>query len=465
MNEPTPTPSLKEREAGIESHPNPPLAKGREGLIVAKFGGSSVADASQICKVRDIVLADARRRIVVVSAPGKRDGRDQKITDLLFAHHDDPHSGALDTIRRRFLEIAVGLGVDHARPWIDETCDALSSQPDPEWGASRGEYLCARIVAAFLDAAFVDAADIVRFDLDGNLVPEETYALATGRIAEEIPNRLVVIPGFYGQDTSGRVRCFSRGGSDITGSIIARAANASLYENWTDVSGMLMADPRVVDNPAPIREMTYREQRELSYMGASVLHEEAVFPVRQACIPIQIRNTDDPEAPGTRIVTERVAGPSRITGIAGRRGFAVISIEKAMMNRDISYGGRVLKVLEEHGVLYEHSPAAIDTFGVILTEAQLDGQAQTIVAEIDRVAKPDRIEVRRDIALIGVVGQGLARRVGVAASIFAALARSEVNIQLVNQWTSETNVIIGVAGVDYEKAIRAIYDEFRHDLD
>jgi aspartate kinase len=441
-------------------------------VIVTKFGGSSVADDGQIRKVRDIVVSDPRRRVVVVSAPGKRESTDRKITDLLFAHHayavgatGEDGARALSLIRERFLEIAVRLGVEQVCAGINDTCAAMAGSTDQEWIASRGEYLSALIIAAFLDAEFVDAADIIRFDAGGNFDPNVTYALTAERLAAaREQNRQVVVPGFYGSDNSGHIRCFPRGGSDITGSIVARSVSAEVYENWTDVSGMLVADPRVVTDPAPIPEMTYREQRELSYMGASVLHEEAVFPVREACIPIHIKNTNAPDAPGTRIVTARVSDERRITGIAGRRGYAVMSIEKAMMNRDITYGGKVLKVLEEHGVLYEHSPAAIDTFGLILTEDQMDGCGQSIIAEIDRVAKPDRIDVRHDVALIGVVGQGLARRVGVAASIFSALARGNVNIQLVNQWTSETNVIIGVTGGDFERAIQVLYDEFCADF-
>jgi len=436
-----------------------------EPVIVAKFGGSSLADACKVRLVSEIIASDKRRRFIVVSAPGKRNAADEKITDLLYSFHALRKAGVdastpLTVVRHRFLEMAEELMVGEMPRWLSEMEAELTRNNDLDWIASRGEYLSARLMAGFLGADFVDAADLIRFDANGQLLPEETYQLASTRLAQVPEGRLAVIPGFYGADVDGRIRCFSRGGSDISGSIVTRAVNGLVYENWTDVSGMLMADPRVVDNPKPIAEMTYREQRELSYMGATVLHEEAVFPVREAGIPIHIRNTDDPNAPGTRIVNERDSTHTSITGIAGRRGFSVISIEKAMMNRDASYGLKVLRVLEEYGVPYEHSPAAIDTFGLIVTQEQLGGQEETLISEIQRVAKPDRIDVRRDIALIGVVGQGMARRVGVAAAIFNALTEINVNICLANQWTSEFNVIIGVAGEDFEKSVRAIYDRF-----
>jgi len=436
-----------------------------EPLIVAKFGGTSVADSRMVMNVSRIIASDPRRRFIVVSAPGKRTAADEKVTDLLYSHHAQRKMGVdastqLVTIKHRFLEMAQELKVDCMPRWLDEMEAQLATNHDRDWIASRGEYLSARLIAAYLDAEFVDAADIIRFDAAGQLLPEETYDSASARLALVPESRLAVIPGFYGADVNGRVRCFSRGGSDISGSIVTRAVNAIVYENWTDVSGMLMADPRVVSDPRPIVEMTYREQRELSYMGATVLHEEAVFPVREVGIPIHIRNSNEPDAPGTRIVTERDSTHTSITGIAGRKGFSVISIEKAMMNRDASYGLKVLRVLEEYGVPYEHSPAAIDTFGLIVTQEQLGGQEDTLISEITRVAKPDRIDVRRDIALIGVVGQGMSRRVGVAAAIFTALTEINVNICLANQWTSEFNVIIGVAADDYEKSVRAIYDRF-----
>ena len=436
--------------------------------IVAKFGGSSVADASQIRKIAAIVRADPRRRIVVVSAPGKRNSQDKKITDLLYLCHSLGAQG-LDAgapfavIKERYLGIAGELGMEGAWEWLRDVQQQISAQGGvtEDWVASRGEYLSARIVAAFLDAEFVDAAEGVRFGEDGRFHAAETYARLHERLARVPEGKIAVLPGFYGQDAQGRIKTFSRGGSDVTGAIVARAVHASVYENWTDVSGMLMADPRLVDGPAcPIAEITYREQRELSYMGASVLHDEAVFPVREAGIPIHIRNTNRPDDPGTRIVRDRDAHDRPIVGIAGRTGFATIFTEKALMNQERGYGRRVLEVLEAHGISYEHSPTSIDTMSVIVTNEELGGQEATVVAEIRRAVQPDRIEVQRDIAMIAIVGQGMVHRVGVAARAFTALAGAGINIRLINQGSSELNIIVGVAAADYAQAVRTLYAAF-----
>jgi aspartate kinase len=441
----------------------------QNGLIVAKFGGSSVADAGQIRKVAAIVRADSGRRFIVVSAPGKRSAQDKKITDLLYLCHSLGEQG-LDTaapfavIKERYLGIAEALGVAGAWEWLRDVQQQVASGADREWVASRGEYLSARIIAAFLDAEFVDAAEGIVFGPDGRFDSAETYARLAQRLAQVPPDHIAVLPGFYGQDIRGRIRTFSRGGSDVTGAIVARAVGATTYENWTDVSGMLMADPRIVQAPRPIAEITYREQRELSYMGASVLHDEAVFPVREAGIPIHIRNTDRPDDPGTRIVPERDATGTPIIGIAGRTGFATIFTEKALMNQERGYGRRVLEVLEAHGISYEHSPTSIDTLSVIVTDEELTTQEAAVVAEIQRAVEPDRIEVAHDIAMIAIVGQGMVHRIGVAARAFTALADSGINIRLINQGSSELNIIVGVAATDYPEAIRTLYQAFAEEV-
>ncbi len=444
---------------------NPQSMTDTEQPIVAKFGGSSVADAGQIRKVAGIVRADPRRRFVVVSAPGKRGAQDKKITDLLYLCHSLGEQG-LDTaapfavIKERYLGIAEELGVAGAWEWLRDVQGRVAAGASRDWVASRGEYLSARVIAAFLDAEFVDAAEGIFFGSDGRFAATESYARLGERLAQVPDGRIAVIPGFYGQDAGGRIRTFSRGGSDVTGAIVARAVGAAAYENWTDVSGMLMADPRLVQDPRPIAEITYREQRELSYMGASVLHDEAVFPVREAGIPIHIRNTDRPEDGGTRIVPERDAAGTPIIGIAGRTGFATIFTEKALMNQERGYGRRVLEVLEAHGISYEHSPTSIDTLSVIVTDEELSTQEAAVVAEIRRAVEPDRIEVAHDIAMIAIVGQGMVHRVGVAARAFAALAGAGINIRLINQGSSELNIIVGVAAPDYPAAVRALYQAF-----
>jgi len=433
--------------------------------VVAKFGGSSVADADQVRKIAAIVRADPRRRFVVVSAPGKRSDKDKKITDLLYLCHSLGEQG-LDggapfaIIKERYLGIASELGVSGAWEWLRDMGQQIAAGAAKDWVASRGEYLSARIIAEFLDAEFVDAADGIRFGADGRFHPGESYGRLGARLAAVPEGRIAVIPGFYGQDAQGKIKCFSRGGSDVTGAVVARAVHAAVYENWTDVSGLLMADPRLVENPCPIEEITYREQRELSYMGATVLHDEAVFPVREAGIPIHIKNTNRPEDAGTQIVTRRDSRATTIVGIAGRKGFATLFTEKAMMNQERGYGRKVLEILESHGISYEHSPTSIDTLSVILTDEELNGKEHEVVAEIRRVVQPDRIEVQRDMAMLAVVGQGMISRVGIAARVFAALAEASVNIRMINQGSSELNIIVGVATGDYEKAVRAIYAAF-----
>jgi len=433
--------------------------------IVAKFGGSSVADAGQVQKLAAIVQADPARRFVVVSAPGKRNAADKKITDLLYLCHSLGEQG-LDAsapfavIKERYLGIAEQLGVDGAWEWLRGIEHAIAAGAKRDWTASRGEWLSAKIIAAYLGAEFVDAGEGIRFSSDGRFRPSESYARMHARLLAVPEGTRAVVPGFYGHDPQGGVCCFSRGGSDVTGAVVARAVHAQVYENWTDVSGMLMADPRIVDSPRPLEEVTYREQRELSYMGASVLHDEAVFPVREASIPIHIRNTNEPGAPGTRIVASRDSHATSIAGIAGRKGFATIFTEKALMNQERGYGRRVLEILETHGVSYEHSPTSIDTLSVIVTDEELHGKEDDVVADIRRAVQPDRIDVQRDMAMVAVVGQGMVQRVGVAARVFDALAEARINIRMINQGSSELNIIVGVETAQYEAAVRAIYEAF-----
>jgi aspartate kinase len=431
--------------------------------IVCKFGGTSLADADQIRKSADIVLSDPNRRFVVVSAPGKRMTSDKKITDLLYLCHSLVQQGlnsafAFDIIRERFMSIADKLDVPEMFEWLREVQVEIASGADRDYVASRGEYLNGRLIAKFIGASFVDAADIIVFGSEGRIRTKETYERVAARLETE--NGLAVIPGFYGKDFAGNIRCFSRGGSDITGAIVARAVYAHVYENWTDVSGLLMADPRLIANPKPIAEVTYREQRELSYMGATVLHDEAVFPVREAGIPIHIRNTNDPSAPGTRIVTTRDSSHSTIVGVAGQRGFVTIFTEKALMNGEIGYGRRMLELLERRGIPYEHAPTSIDTMSVIIRGDHLADQEEQVVLDIKNILKPDRIEVLHDLALIATVGEGMSNKIGMAGKLFEALGNAGVNIRMIDQGASEINIIIGVIGSDFEKAMSAIYSAF-----
>jgi aspartate kinase len=356
------------------------------------------------------------------------------------------------------MGIADKLDVPEMFEWLRDIQVEIASGADNDWVASRGEYLNARLIAKFIGGTFVDAADLIVFGTEGRIRTSETYA----RIAAKLENLqgIAVIPGFYGRDLAGKIRCFSRGGSDITGAIVARAVYAKVYENWTDVSGLLMADPRLIANPKPIAEVTYREQRELSYMGATVLHDEAVFPVREAGIPIHIKNTNDPSAPGTKIVTARDSSQSTIVGVAGQRGFVTIFTEKALMNSEIGYGRRMLELLEGRGIPYEHAPTSIDTMSVIVREDHLADREEQVVLDIKNILKPDRIEVMHDLAMIATVGEGMSNKIGMAGKLFAALGDAGVNIRMIDQGASEINIIIGVIGADFEKAMQAIYSAF-----
>lgn len=431
---------------------------------VVKFGGSSLANAEQFQKVGDIIRSDESRRYVVPSAPGKRFDEDIKVTDMLYGCYDAASKGEditekLNAIKERYYEIIKGLGLslslEDEFKKIDED---FRAQAGIQYAASRGEFLNGKIMAAYLGYDFVDAASVIRFDKDGNLEAEETNKLLSKKLSK---SQHAVIPGFYGACADGTVKTFSRGGSDVTGSLVAKAIHADIYENWTDVSGFLVTDPRIVHNPEPIEAITYRELRELSYMGASVLHEDAIFPVRNCGIPINIRNTNVPEDPGTWIVESTCQKQDYVvTGIAGKKDFCTIFISKAMMNSEIGFGRKVLQAFEENEISFEHMPSGIDTMTIVVHEDEFMHKEQRVVSAIHRLAKPDSVEIESGLALIAVVGRGMKSASGTAGKLFSALAKDGINIKMIDQGSSELNIIIGVKNKDFEPAIRAIYDTF-----
>ena len=431
---------------------------------VAKFGGSSLADAGQFKKVADIVKADDKRKFIVASAPGKREKGDIKVTDMLYecydkAVNDEPFEDLLAKIKERYDGIISELGIDiELDADFDKIKASFSNMAGRDYAASRGEFLNSKILAAYLGYQFLDAAKYIFFDDAGKYDWDKTRAKLRPKL-EESEN--AVIPGFYGSMPNGTIKTFSRGGSDITGSIVARAAQAELYENWTDVSGFLIADPRVVKDSEPIKTITYAELRELAYMGASVLHEDAIFPVRSAGIPINIRNTNRPQDHGTMIVSETAEKPEHIiTGIAGKKGMSVITIEKDKMNSTVGFGRNVLRSLEKNDVSFEHMPSGIDTMSVIIQTDALTGKETAILDEIHSRVHPDQLYIESDLALITIVGRGMKSTRGTAAILFKALADSRVNVKMIDQGSSELNIIIGVAEEDFEVAMRAIYDAF-----
>ena len=430
--------------------------------IACKFGGSSVADVAQIEKVVSIVRSDERRCFVVPSAPGKRFEDDTKITDLLYlcyelARQNVDFSEPFDKISARYLDLSKALGVSiDTGELLAEVESRIAEGAGRDYVASRGEYLCGRILADVLDAAFVDPAEAILFRSDGRL-DGDSYSRLQARLSDE---RLYVIPGFYGANAEGEIVTFSRGGSDITGAIVARAVGAEVYENWTDVSGLLMADPRMVPDPLPVEEITYREMRELAYMGADVFHDEAMFPVRAAEIPIHIRNTNRPEDAGTLILPSRELTERMIVGVAGRPNFSMLFIEKALMNQTTGFGQRVLEVVARHGISYDHTPSGIDTMSVIIQDEQLDGKGELLLEDIQRIIEPDRVELIHGLALIATVGEGMSHRVGIAARLFTALADAGVNVRVIDQGASEINIIVGVEEADLETALVAIYRAF-----
>lgn len=436
------------------------------GIVVTKFGGSSLSEASQFRKVKEILLGDSNRMYVVPSAPGRREPDDAKVTDMLYTCHKLANKGELAEFEKVFAELSaryteiideLGLNLDFA-PHLEQVHYAMLNGQSVDYAASRGEYLNGIILAEYLGWEFIDAAEVIFFDANHRFDSERTQEVLSARLAG---TRYAVIPGFYGSNPDGTIRTFSRGGSDVTGAIVARAAGAELYENWTDVSGFLMADPRIVKRPKRIHVITYRELRELSYMGAGVLHEDAIFPVRMAGIPINIRNTNEPDNPGTMIVRadeSHVRGA--ITGIAGKKGFTAIAVEKNMMNSELGFGRRMLEALEECNVSFEHMPSGIDTMTVLVSDHNIEGRIDQVVEKIRRTCKPDHIEVISGLSLIATVGRGMVRYPGTAARIFGALADSGINIRMIDQGSSEINIITGVESADFEKAINAIYNAF-----
>lgn len=431
---------------------------------VVKFGGSSLASAAQFEKVGAIIRADKQRAYVVPSAPGKRFSADTKVTDMLYGCYDVAESGKdfteeLEAIKARYQEIIDGLKLDLSLEDEFKVIEKnFKEKAGKDYAASRGEYLNGIIMATYLGFEFVDAATVIRFNDAGEFDADTTHQIMSKALSKFDK---VVVPGFYGAYADGRVKTFSRGGSDITGAIVAKAVRADVYENWTDVSGVLVADPRIVKNPVPIETITYKELRELAYMGASVLHEDAIFPVRQEGIPINIKNTNAPEDAGTWIVGSTCQKSKHIiTGIAGKKGFCAINIEKDMMNAEVGFGRKVLQAFEEYGISFEHMPSGIDAMTVFVHQDEFLSKEQGVVSAIYRLAKPDAIDIEADLALIAVVGRSMRSQKGTAATVFKALAEADINIKMIDQGSSEQNIIIGVANRDFEDAIRAIYANF-----
>ena len=432
---------------------------------VVKFGGSSLADANQFKKVYDIIKSDDARKYVIPSAPGKRFDGDTKVTDLLYKAYryvDRPEFESIfEQIKQRYQEIIDDLHIDIS---LEEDFKEIKMKflehAGQDYAASRGEYLNGKVLAKYLDFEFIDAKDVIFIDENGKYDEKQTDPVLSKKLKEI---ECAVIPGFYGSwnDGSGAIKTFSRGGSDVTGSIVAKNAHASMYENWTDVSGFLVADPRIVHNPRVIDTITYKELRELSYMGASVLHEDSIFPVRKEGIPINIRNTNHPEDTGTLIVDSTCHIPDHVlTGIAGSTGFATVMIEKDMMNDEIGFGRKILSVFEKHNISFEHIPTGIDTMTIIVKTEQFIDYEQDILAEIHRAVEPDSIVLESDLALIAIVGRGMKASRGTAARIFQALAKENVNVKMIDQGSSELNLILGVRNCYFKPAIKAIYEEF-----
>lgn len=432
---------------------------------VVKFGGSSLASAEQFKKVGAIIQADESRVYVIPSAPGKRFSDDTKVTDMLLHVYQTACEGKdiddeIKAIKARYDEIIEGLGLSDFSLDSDFEIIAktLREEPEKDYAASRGEYLNGKIMAAYLGIQFIDSAEVIFFNEEGKLNSYKTEKVLAAKLAEY---DRAVIPGFYGLGKNGKVKTFSRGGSDVTGSIVAQAARADVYENWTDVSGFLISDPRIVPNPKPIKFITYRELRELSYMGASVLHEDAIFPVRQCGIPINIRNTNIPSDEGTWIVETTARKQEQvITGIAGKKDFCTVFISKAMMNSEIGFCRKVLQAFEENQISVEHMPSGIDTMTVVVHEDEFMHKEQKVISAIHRLAVPDAIEIESGLALVAVVGRGMKSASGTAGKLCNALANAGINIKMIDQGSSELNIIVGVRNEDFETATKAIYNTF-----
>lgn len=438
---------------------------GLKGLKVAKFGGSSVADVIQIEKLKEIVEKDEDIKYVVVSAPGKRFSQDSKLTDLLYAtkvhvENDLPYEQLFQAVKDRFnaLNLSLETGLD-LEPDFEKIIWKMEEGCSQDYIASRGEYLNAKLVAAYLGFDFVEIKDLIKFDEKGELLSEETDAALKEELTK---HEKAVVPGFYGSTPDGKVKTFSRGGSDITGSLIAKAVGADMYENWTDVSGFLVADPRIVENPVPIGHITYLELRELSYMGATVLHEDAIYPVREAGIPINIKNTNDPDAPGT-IISATVSDDHKdriVTGIAGTKDFTVIAVHKNRLKSDRGFMRKLAGIMENFDIVIEHMPSSVDAVSLIISRDEIGGRIEKLTEELQRQLQADSIEVLENVALITTVGEGMVYRTGVSAKLFTSLAEAGVNIRIIDQGSNEYNIIIGVMNDDFEKAIRTIYSAF-----
>lgn len=437
--------------------------KARE-IVVCKFGGTSMASRDAILNVKKIIQSDSARKFVVVSAPGKRFGGDIKVTDLLYkCYADKQESGTCKEsfikVRERFDTLIADLGLDlDLSVYYQEIRNGIDASMTADYAASRGEYLAAIVMAAVLNFEFCDAANLIVFDNKGKYQASDTLKRVSDALAGKSN---IVIPGFYGAQPDGKIATFSRGGSDISGAIIAGAIQADVYENWTDVNGFMTADPRIVDNPFRINTLTYDELRELSYMGADVLHPLSTFPVKEKNIPINIKNTFDIEDDGTFIVPSFAKVEERtVTGIAGKKGYHIIYIKKSMMNEEIGFGRKALGVLEELGIAFEHIPTGIDTLSIIIESSQLKGREQAVVSSMQDTLHPDYIELTSGLALIAIVGKGMIRRKGTAAKVCVALAEADINIRMIDQGSGELNIIIGVSEKDLENAIRAIYNKF-----
>jgi aspartate kinase len=439
-----------------------------ERLVVAKFGGSSLADADQFRKVKAIVEGDRDRKYIVPSAPGKRSSNDYKITDLLYLCHAHVEQGiafedVFAVISKRYKELVDGLGLNlDIQKYLDEVKTNVENGASADYTASRGEYLNGIILADYLGVEFIDAAQVIQFDESGVYDEEKSEELVRQKLKDV---DRAVIPGFYGAKPDGEIKTFSRGGSDVTGSIVAGSLKASLYENWTDVSGFLMADPRIVKDPKPIERLTYRELRELSYMGATVLHEEAIFPVRKVGIPINIKNTNRPQDKGTFIVSDVQCHDSKavggtITGLAGKKNFTVIAVEKTLMNSEKGFCRKLLSILEHYDIPFENMPSGIDTVSLVIADSYLKDKLNRVIKEIKKQCEPDSIDVYPNMALIATVGLGMASSKGMASRVFKALTERNINIRMINQGSSEINITTGIETEDFEKAIQAIYQEF-----
>ncbi len=432
-------------------------------IKVTKFGGSSLADAAQIVKVKEIIEADPSRVYVVPSAPGKRFSDDIKVTDLLYGLFRAIIDNAdvqkvYEQIVNRYVQIRDDLGLSFPiEENLQQVLEDLNHGASEDYAASRGEYLNGLLIADLLGYEFIDAAEVIFFDENGIYDSQKTMTVLP-QVLKEHPR--AVVPGFYGSLPNGKIKTFSRGGSDITGSIVACAAKADLYENWTDVSGFLMADPRVVKDAKKIDKITYRELRELAYMGATVLHEDSIFPVLEAAIPINVKNTNDPANSGTMILPvleSEDLQQNSITGIAGKRDFTVISVEKSGMNAEIGFGRKLLECLEKFGLSFEHMPSSIDTISIVIADARIRGCMEDLIDEIHTVCKPDSVEVSSNMAIIATVGNGMIRKIGISAKLFSALAQENINVRMIDQGSSEINIIVGVENDDFENAVNAIY--------